>query len=276
MKRLLIAIVFLFTACIPQPALTSTAITQETATVAPAVTAPITTPTAIALVTPTTAATTTSAVLKAKCPTSHGPAEFILTAPRINELKSDVTAFLNEGGTPDDLMGALKQQGVIGDIRETDLSGDGVPEIVLAAIFEQVRDGGVLVAECINDSYSAHIIDTTPFFSALDIIDVNDVTGDGKPDVTVTLRWGATQTCHLAILVVGWHQTQPINYFNNLIDIDCFAEVSLHKGHSSSSKEIIVTGTTLSYIGDPPGRKVKHIYTFKETRFVLDSTQDLP
>ncbi|MFX1485143.1 MAG: hypothetical protein ACFFCP_18335 [Promethearchaeota archaeon] len=217
----------------------------------------------------------------AVCPISANVALFELPYSH-DELFQRVFEFLNAGGDPTLISESLKDpSGTViqnSQLIITDANADGSDDIILSvSIFDQDSGGlpfhpiGVLyLFHCNNGKYVSQSIDFGSYIYDIDVRDVDDLTGDGIPELIIVYTW-AGSVCVDHIAVLGW-VGQSWEYFLQA-DGTCPGDVVVLDLDADGVREIVFTGYTR---GKGALRGTTLTYAFNGQKYELVSEELLP
>lgn len=124
----------------------------------------------------------------ARCPAPNPDATFSQTTGR--SLSSEISAFLSGGGSADALENGLQAAGLLGEGGTvngvTDLTGEGVPEVVVSAILPE-QGGTLMIFTCEDGRYSLSYQNVLGG-EAPQLISVEDINYDNQPELLFAAR----------------------------------------------------------------------------------------
>jgi hypothetical protein len=247
---------------------------------------PLPTPTASPTPTFNPAASVTRTPLPpAGCPSAHGSAPFTFTRT-LDPIEKELLAYLNGGGDPGRIQTAFDvwraesypapgapDQG--GRVLQVDVTGDGVPEILVDVYQKQLetperfyifgcKAGAYKTLAALISSYSGQLYDF-PL--------IRDMNLDGVPEIVVGYRSGREPNLYLTVLIFEWNGRD----FKNLMAQDdtlVNSEYDVREGDHNGTPDLVITGGQLVGTGGaliPPQRRTVQTWAWNGEKFVRAS-----
>lgn len=246
-----------------------------------------TSPTAAAVEVPTSVPTPTTAPSEERPRSTPMPCPSLastlgeIQADTLQKLEKAVGDYLNAGGPSDAIRGMFEKAGILGDARQVDLSGDHIPEVIVAADIggpnrDQPEGTAIWLLECRSGRYVVTSIASDglmfePFFG--EVIDLN---GDGRLDVPVGGYFESFNgDCELLIYAIAWDGSSYANLLGlsgAYTGVKCPAKMEIRPNVDDGSREIVATGTTSVTMAGGPGRPVTKTYALVDGQYALKSS----
>ena len=204
-----------------------------------------------------------------------------------NSYAQTIGLFLSAGGATTTLESTLRAWGAINEGRgvvqaDTDLTGDGVNEVILAlsdpATFraEQPSPGQMLIFGCDKRSYK--LLYSTPFSQATllpELKRVGNMNGNGRAQIVFTQALcNAGVACTSALQILAWNSTIGVFAALNENGIDTTnAKVQIADVDNDGLLEISVTTQPGNDLNAGPFRRVMSIYDWNGANYTLALTQ---
>lgn len=262
----------------PTPVPTDTAVPPTltlTATPLPATPTPIP-PTLAPTVTATTSPTATP---NFSCPQPGGSAtlEESMDFPEFSE---NLVAYLNQVGTVDQLPEQLDALDIQHEIFPVDMNSDGVLEFVLNVTVPSEEafpgDRGTAILQCRNGNYDMIFEIWWGYYHYFDYTFSDDVDNNGNQDVIIVGGF-AGSACDLEPTVLIWSEGQIIDASPDYreLELGCSHEdtVLTEDINGDGTKEMIVTGRTVSHLDYAPPRTITQTFTLRNKVYSLQTTQ---
>jgi len=219
----LLSLIALLAACRPAA--------QRTPSLASPTPRPSPTGTATPIPTPTfdlAAGATRTPAPRAECPPVQNSAAFKFTRS-LPAIETELLAYLNEGGEAERIQTAFdvwKAEGSWtagafdrgGRVLQADVTGDGVPEILIDAYDQQqATPQRFFIFGCQAGTYRTLVALTSRYSGQrYDFPLIEDMNGDGVPEVVVSYRSGRAPNLYLSVLIFEWDGRD----FRNLMAAD--------------------------------------------------------
>ena len=194
------------------------------------------------------------------------------SSPSVATLRTEIEHYLNSGYDIEGLNSlTLDKKGrSVGSITETDLTGDGINELIFSTStssdYNEYKLGWLGIYECSNGEYHPTYIGYGDFTYSVKVVKVFDALGEGKPQIFVEYLWRGSE-CQLGINVLAKTDTGWSRVFDNYLN--CPATVTVNSIKDGSAIEIVFQGKLHDVMGFEPDKRVTQVYRVESGDFVL-------
>ncbi len=213
----------------------------------------------------------------ASCPIALGaPAVPMLSSP--SQWATEVLSYINQGGSLTVLSESLAARGsqAKSSAGIADLNGDGYEDFIVAlsgadpaASLGQV-ESALIIFMCEQEAYRlTYAISTLPEVESLQLHQILDVTGDGRPEILFMQQSCGAHTCFQDWQVLQWQSDQFVNVLTGRTDDLPSPEFELSDREVDGSLVLMVTGRGVLSAGAGPSRALTRVWrwTASEARF---------
>jgi hypothetical protein len=189
-----------------------------------------------------------------------------------------VLDFLNAGGDPDALAGALLDEGLAPPegpvVLSADLSGDGLEDLALAFLIppdaEATAGGAIAVFACDGQAYRLAFQESTDPAQTPVLYFAEDLSGDGTGDLVMSRRLCGAHTCFEQVSVLVWDGVSFTNRLRGASDDLPYPIVDIVGPDSDGRTALSLTGTAIASVGAGPYRQVSRTWRWDtEARALL-------
>jgi hypothetical protein len=194
------------------------------------------------------------------------------SSPSVATLRTEIEHYLNSGHDIDGLkfLTLDKKENSVGTITETDLTGDGINELIFSTStssdYNEYKLGWLGIYECSNGEYHPAYIGYGEYTHSVKVVKVFDTLGEGKPQIFVEYLWRGSE-CQLGINVLAKADTGWSKVFDNYLN--CPAAASVNSIKNGSAIEIVFQGKLHDVMGLEPDKRVTQVYRVESGDFVL-------
>ncbi len=252
-------------ACTPPSAATP----LQIATVTP----PMQTPKAIPSATATAVPSPPPTPPLQACPVPPGEPPFP-TLANPGSWAAEILEYLNAGGDLELLethLSAASANGAAPSLDLADLTGDGLLDIIISWIAwddqTELTSATVLIFRCDSDEYRlAYAARPEKEGETPSILTIQDLTGDGLPDLLVVNRSCGAHTCFARLQLLSWAHSEFVQLLQGRTDDLPSPEVQILDSDRPGPRRIAITGTGIASVGAGPYRPRTRIWAWEPSQ----------
>ena len=196
------------------------------------------------------------------------------------EFLENLVAYLNTGGTIEQLPERLEALDIGYEIFPVDMNSDGIMEVVLNVTVPSEEsipsDRGTSVLQCRGGSYQLAFNVWWGYYHYFDYTFADDVNNDGNMDVIIAGGF-AGSACDLEPTVLIWSSGKIIDASPDYreLELGCSHQdiISTEDIDGDGTKELILSGWTVGHLDYAPPRTITQTFALQNSTYRLQTTE---